>query len=320
MKFLICTDGEEYAEAAIRFGGRLAKEMNADVGVLHVRRPISSSERVQLTTTRKKLTAWDLDIPGVEYLTRARELLDEVGFTEAPPAKEKVSLAFREGIGGATEIHLVGAPGEQVHLRLREGDPVEQILEEARTGDYDMIILGSHGQPQGVSGYFIGSTALRVADLAACSVLIAKNIRRDHDFLLCTDGSLLAEKAEIAGAEMARVIGARVTILSVAEEEVDREEALQRARRAEMILAQMGIEATSKVRVGRPSQEIIAEAMDHDIVVLGASGRSAVKKFFLGSVPLKVMEYGECPVVIVREKRGKIPLHVEATEGPSVTK
>lgn len=303
----MCTDGEEEAEAAIRFGGRLAKEMNADVSVLHVRRPVSSSERVQLTATRKKLSSWDLDIPGVDYLTRAREILDEVGLTQVPLSKEKHSRAFEGGVQGATELYLVGAGGENVRLRLREGDPVEQILEEAQVGDYDLIILGSRGR-QGIGSYFVGSTALRVADLAACSVLIAKNIRQDHDFLLCTDGSELAEKAEIAGAEMARVLGAKVTILSVAEEERRREEALQSARRAEMILAQMGIEAKLKVRVGSPSQEIIAEAKDHDIVVMGASGSSAVRKFFLGSVPLKVMEYGACPVLIVREKRGKIPL------------
>lgn len=305
MKFLMCTDGEEHAEAAIRFGGRLAKEMNADASVLHVRRPISSSERVQLTTTRKKLTSWDLDIPGIDYLTRAREILDEAGLT--PSSKETHSRAFEGGVQGATELHLVGAGGENVRLRLREGDPVEQILEEAEVGGHDLIILGSHGR-RGLAGYFVGSTALRVADLATCSVLIAKNIRRDHNFLLCTDGSDLSEKAEIAGAEMARVLGAKVTILSVAEEESRRDEALQSARRAEMILAQMGIEAKVKVRVGHPSEEIAAEAKDHDIVVMGASGSSAVRKFFLGSVPLKVMEYGECPVLIVREKRGKIPL------------
>ncbi len=37
MKVLMCTDGEDFAEDAIRFGGRLAKAMNADVSILHVR-------------------------------------------------------------------------------------------------------------------------------------------------------------------------------------------------------------------------------------------------------------------------------------------
>ncbi|HLG21616.1 MAG TPA: universal stress protein [Candidatus Manganitrophaceae bacterium] len=308
MKFLMCTDGEEFAEAAVRFGGKLAKEMNADVSVLHVRPPISSTERVQLTTARKKLGEWNLDLPGVEYLIRARNILTEAGLTRpAPPEEGKVAPSFRQGVEGATELHFLGPRGENVRLRLREGNPVEEILEEAQGGDYDLIILGSRGH-QGIAGYFVGSTALRVADLATCSVLIAKNIREEDNFLLCTDGSRLAEKAEISGAEMARALGAKVTILSVAEEESKRPQAERRVKRAEMILAQLQIRAERKVRIGRPSEEIIEEAKDHDIVVMGASGSSAVKKFFLGSVPLKVIEYGECPTLIVREKRERIPL------------
>jgi len=309
VKFLMCTDGEEYAEAAIRFGGKLAKAIGADVSVLHVRSPISPSERVHLTTTRKKLTEWNLEIPGVEYLIRAREILTESGLTKLASSEEgKLGPAFEGGVEGATELHMVGPRGENVRLRLREGHPVDEILEEAKVGDYDLIIVSSRGHQEGFARHFVGSTALRVADLAPCSVLIAKNIREEDNFLLCTDGSQLSEKAEIAGAEMARALEAKVTVLSVAEEEPRREEAVRMIRRAEMILAQMGIEAEPLVRIGQPAEEIIDEAKDHDIVVMGSSGSSAVKKFFLGSVPLKVIEYGKCPVLVVREKRGRIPL------------
>lgn len=304
----MCTDGEHYAEEAIRFGGRLAKEMNADVSVLHVRPPISPRDRVQLTTARKKLGEWNLEIPGVDYLIRAKEILTEIGLTKSVPLKEeKIDHAFRVDVHGATELHLIGLQGELVRLRLREGHPVNEILEEADLGDYDLVIVGSRGH-KGFSTHFIGSTALRVTDLAVCSVLIAKNIKQDGAFLLCTDGSRLAERAEIIGAEMAQKLGAAMTILSVADEGTTKEEADQLTLRAEMILAQMGMKAEQKVRMGRPSEEIIDEAKDHDIVVMGASGSSAVKKFFLGSTPLKVIEYGECPVLVVREKRGKISL------------
>ncbi len=312
MKFLMCTDGESYAEDAIRFGGKLAKEMNADVSILHVRPPVSASSRIQLTTARKKLDQWDLELPGVEYLIRAKEILSEIGLTRPIAEKkeeEKISHVFRSGIQGATELHLIGQHGELVRLRMREGHPVDEVLEEADLGDYDLIIVGSRGH-QGISKYFVGSTALRIADLAPCGVLIAKNIREDDNFLLCTDGSRLSEKAEIVGAEMAQALGAKMTVLAVAETEENREEASKLARRADMILSQMGVALQHKVRVGRPSEEIIDEAHDHDIVVMGASGSSAAKKFFLGSTPLKVIEYGVCPVLVIREKRGKIALEV----------
>jgi nucleotide-binding universal stress UspA family protein len=94
-----------------------------------------------------------------------------------------------------------------------------------------------------------------------------------------------------------------VTVLTVASDEGDLGPAKERVRRAEMVLSQTGRPTPVKVRLGRPSEEIIAEAKDHDIVVMGASGSSAVRRFFLGSVPLKVIEYGECSVLLVREKR-----------------
>lgn len=302
MKILICTDGEENAEEALTFGGQFAKELKADVSVLYVRPKESTMDRVHLTTAREKLTEWDLDIPGVAILKRAQEILTALGLTRVLPSGEiEMRHTFREGIYGATEIHFIGKHGENVRLRLREGDATEEILEESEIGHYDLIITGSRG-PKGITRYFVGSTALRVAEHAKCSVLIAKNIRQEDSFLMCTDGSPLAEKAEIFGANIARALSAKVTVLSVAEESETVQKANDRARRAEMILAQMGIEAQVKVREGSPFEAIIDEAKDHDIVVMGASGASPVRRFFLGSVPLKVIEYGECPVLIVREK------------------
>ncbi len=302
MKILICTDGQEYAEEAIAFGGRFARELKADVSVLHVRPRESAMNRIHLTTARKKLSEWDIDIPGVAHLKRAQEILTGLGLTKILPSGEvEMRHTFREGIYGATEIHFIGRHGENVRLRLREGDATEEILEESEIGQYDHINTGSRGH-KGIARYFVGSTALRIAEFAKCSVLIAKNIRQDDSFLMCTDGSPLAEKAEIFGAKIAQALSAKVTVLSVADENTSHQVATEGARRAEMILAQMGIEAQVKVREGRPSEVIIDEAKDHDIVVLGASGRSRVSRFFIGSVPLKVIEYGECPVLIVREK------------------
>jgi nucleotide-binding universal stress UspA family protein len=244
---------------------------------------------------------WNLDIPGVEYLKRAKQILAEEGL--ASPSEEIGAGArhtFRGSLEGGVELHLIGRRAERVRLKLREGEPAEETLTEAAQGRYDLILTGSRGH-QGIASYFVGSTALRVAEFAPCSVLIAKNIRTSQNFLMCTDGSGSAEKAELFGARIAQALKARVTILSVAEEAAV-EAAKEQLRRAEMILAQMGIQAKVKVRVGRPSEVIIDEAKDHDIVVMGASGSSAVRRFFLGSVPLKVIEYGACPVLLVRDK------------------
>lgn len=300
MKILMCTDGSQFAEDAIRFSGRIAKTMGWDISILYVRPKAPSEHRIHLTTARKKLNEWELDIPGVGYLKKAKEILTEIGFTKTLPTGEaELKHTFREGIYGATEIHLVGVHGENVRLRLREGEAIEEILEEAKIGNYDIIITGSRGH-KGLTRYFIGSTALKVAEHATCSVMIAKNIKGNEDFLISTDGSETAEKAELFAAPIARALGANVTILSVAEEDETEDIAMERTRRAEMVISQLGMTCDLKVRAGKAADEIIEEAKEHDIVVMGASGISGVKKFFIGSVPLKVIEYGESPVLLVR--------------------
>ncbi|MBI3994335.1 MAG: universal stress protein [Nitrospirae bacterium] len=302
MKILMCTDGQPFAEEAIRFGAKFAHELDADVTVLFVRPKAAGGDSIHRTTARRKTGEWDLSVPGVEYLKRAKTILGEAGLASPLPEGETdVRHTFRESAEGGVELHRIGRRPERVRLKLREGESAEEILTEAGRGRYDLILTGSRGH-QGFASYFVGSTATRIAEFAPCSVLIAKNIRKGHNFLVCTDGSGLAEKAELFGAQIAQALNARVTILSVAPEEEGLRAAQEQVRRAEMILAQMGIQAKIKARVGRPSEVIIDEAKDHDIVVMGASGSSAVRRFFLGSVPLKVIEYGACPVLLVREK------------------
>jgi nucleotide-binding universal stress UspA family protein len=302
MKILMCTDGEEYAEQAIRFGSRFARVLDADVTVLHVLPKTTPEVRTRFAKTRKKWEEWNREIPAIAYLARASEILAQMGLDRPlPSGLTEVRHVFRPAEEGGVQLHLVGHGPERVRLKLRDGNPAEEILSEAQQGSYDLIMTGSRGH-KGRATYFIGSTALRVAEFAPCSILIAKNIKEQHDFLMCTDGSKQAEQAELFGAVIARALEAQVTVLSVASGEAERKATQERARRAEMVLNQLGIQARVKVRVGRPSEEIIEEAKDHDIVVMGASGSSAVRRFFLGSVPLKVIEYGECPILLVRGK------------------
>ncbi|HUK57335.1 MAG TPA: universal stress protein [Nitrospiria bacterium] len=304
MKILMCTDGQPYAEEAIRFGGRFAHGLDADVTVLFVRPSVSRGDSIRLNTARKKMGEWNPDVPSVENLKRAKEILVESGLVPFSSERDAgVRQTFRESAEGGVELHWVGRRTERVRLKLREGESAEQILTEARRGRYDLVLTGSRGH-EGIASYFVGSTALRIAEFAPCSVLIAKNIRESHDFLMCTDGSRLAEKAELFGAQIAQALNARVTVLSVASEPSGLKAAQEQVRRAEMILAQLGVQADVETRVGRPSEVIIDKAKNHDIVVMGASGSSAVRRFFLGSVPLKVIEYGACPVLLVRAKPG----------------
>jgi len=66
--------------------------------------------------------------------------------------------------------HVVMLPGG---FFKREGRPSEKIVETAKQGNFDIIVLGSQGLG-GIKKFFLGSVSHRVADEATCPVLIIK--------------------------------------------------------------------------------------------------------------------------------------------------
>jgi nucleotide-binding universal stress UspA family protein len=68
--------------------------------------------------------------------------------------------------------------------------------------------------------------------------------------------------------------------------------------------ARAGIRATALVAEGEPAGQIVrtARSKNADLVVLGTHGRSALTRFLLGSVAMRVVATASCPVVTVRGK------------------
>ncbi|NHZ73246.1 MAG: universal stress protein [Nitrospirae bacterium] len=64
---------------------------------------------------------------------------------------------------------------------------------------------------------------------------------------------------------------------------------------------QQGVSATWEVRIGQPSEIVVAEAqrVDASLVVLGSSGHRPVEPAFLGSTAKRVVQRASCPVLTV---------------------
>ncbi len=63
----------------------------------------------------------------------------------------------------------------------------------------------------------------------------------------------------------------------------------------------------SEVLYGKPADEILRKASEWhpDLIIVGSHGRSAIGRFFLGSVSQKIAEKAECSVRIVRNNSAK---------------
>jgi nucleotide-binding universal stress UspA family protein len=63
-------------------------------------------------------------------------------------------------------------PKLKVSAKIEHGRPEEKIVETAKEGHFDLIVMGSRGL--GRREYALGSVSSRVADNATCPVLIVK--------------------------------------------------------------------------------------------------------------------------------------------------
>ncbi|HEX5998501.1 MAG TPA: universal stress protein [Hyphomicrobiaceae bacterium] len=142
------------------------------------------------------------------------------------------------------------------------------------------------------------------------------------NMLIATDGSELAESAASQGIELARVLDAKLTVVTVTEPwnaVVTGEAAFGFARAvyensaietATTILARIvamaksaGIRCkTVHVKDRFPDEGIIAAAKDNgcDVVVMASHGRRGLARFLLGSVASRVVTLNLVPVLICR--------------------
>ena len=144
--------------------------------------------------------------------------------------------------------------------------------------------------------------------------------------LVPTDGSKPAKKSVEYAAELARQIGATITLVSVVDKSSfipqsipsvatpthivePLENFLRRAaeayiKEAEKICKNYEIPSDAVIRSGHPVEEIIKEAIKSkvDLIVIGSQGKSALKAAVLGSVTFGIInKETNIPVLVVRK-------------------
>ncbi len=146
-RILVPVDFSSHSDRAFRYALRLASPFGAAVELLHVvDNPLASG-------------AWTAEV----YVPNLPEMLDRLlGEAEKRLAALKVSAA-----------------GERVSVEthVSTGQPAHTIVEHARTGGFDLIVMGTHGRT-GFSHLFVGSVAERVVRRALCPVLTVRDTTR----------------------------------------------------------------------------------------------------------------------------------------------
>jgi nucleotide-binding universal stress UspA family protein len=135
---------------------------------------------------------------------------------------------------------------------------------------------------------------------------------------VAVDGSKSSEKALATAIELGRSLSASLTLLSVAPLHVvpagtataipvihDAEVKIHQEilASAHDQVARAGLKVETVLLDGFVAEEILRYLDDHpvDMLIMGARGLSAGKRFFLGSVSDAVVHHAKVPVLIIRE-------------------
>ena len=141
-RFLVCTGGKEFIEPAVQFTGKLAAAVGASVTLLHVMAepPAMYADLVQLEEDVSQLLESKSEL-GTNLRRQKREL---------------------DRLGVRTEV------------RLRHGIVIDQVFEEAREGNYDLIVTGTSQARGLLRHYIMGDLTRSILNRANVPVLVAR--------------------------------------------------------------------------------------------------------------------------------------------------
>ncbi|MBI3410041.1 MAG: universal stress protein [Planctomycetes bacterium] len=148
-RILVPTDFSEHARQAVKYAAAFAEKFGAEIHLLHVLQ--------------------DLAIYQPDAVT--------IGPPVVPPLAQ-LAAAARTSL----ERFIADNKLERlaVQQEVREGTPVEEIIEFAAEKDIDLIILGTHGRGW-LAHVLLGSVAEKVVRKAPCPVLTVR--LAEHEFV-----------------------------------------------------------------------------------------------------------------------------------------
>jgi len=138
MKIIVCTDGSEYGDKAVRYAAQFADNYGIDLTILHV---------IEDTITQDALPTY----PGFK------------------PRREEAERILAQAKSLAGEV----SKKVTCHERIALGPITSEIVRIAEVEDFDGIVVGTKGV-RGLKRMLVGSIARQVIRHAHCPVTVVR--------------------------------------------------------------------------------------------------------------------------------------------------
>lgn len=277
---LALIDGSAFSRSVLDLAAWAATRNHAPVHLLHVLPP-KSLPRVDLSG--------EIGLGARSTLLSQLSALDE----------QRASLALLHGraLLDDAAASLKAAGVTRVTSQLRQGDLVESVAgQEAETG---LIVIGKRGQSADQAPGHLGANFERIVRAARLPVLMApRQMREIRRATIAYDGSPSSRRALERMTRMPAYRGLGIGILR-AGDGADAEASLAKAQ---AMLAQAGITATTRLLPGTPEEAILSHLQDSgsDFLIMGAYGHSRIRSLMVGSTTTAILQKVQLPVLLVR--------------------
>jgi nucleotide-binding universal stress UspA family protein len=279
MKILVAVDKSEESQMALRYTCHLLEHFTANVDALYVKPDVVETMA---------------EGGGYAPFTTKSDVEREIE-AQAEKTVEEIIESCEICMGGRIPCNPMVAVG----------DPADEILNLASRDDYDMIVLGSHGQSS-LRGFLLGTVHAKVLHHAQQPVLILRSFRPIQKILVAYRGSQCDQGALEYIAPLFAQKKPEITILHVQETERGESEECAQAclMTGDETLRRYGYAPVKKMVKGDFVDEILkAVAVErYDLLILGAYGHKLPKYLqVISDEALNLVRLTTRPVLVYRD-------------------
>jgi nucleotide-binding universal stress UspA family protein len=269
MKILICNDGSEQAERAMRLGATIAAGCQAEVTLLGIQESPGDAQAL------------------LDSLKRGQSLLED------------------------KKIHA--------ELVTKSGKPIEEIIKRTRETVYDLVVIGA-ARKESRGAFWMSSKTYKLIKEVRSPVLSVAGITTSiNRILICSGGKHYIDDAVLLTGQMARGLGATVTLLHVTSEPPgilahlpvqddatfllhSQSELAQNLRREKENLESLGVRTEVKLRHGGVLDQILRELREgnYELVVTGSALSRSFRTYVLGDISREIVNRATCAVLVAR--------------------
>ncbi len=270
MKFLLCSDGSEQAERAVRLGANIAAGCGADVTLLGIIEHQDKSDALLDSLKRVQSLLADKKVPA-ELITKAGDPVDEIRKRTEETLYDLVVIGavrkqIRSGFWMSSKTYKI----------IKEiGPPVLTVAGQVPT--LKRILICSGG------GRFIDAAVQLVGRIAPCTDATATLLH------------VLPEPPAIY-AHLARMEQSADALLK------SQSELGRNLRREKEALEAAGVPTELRVRRGGVLEQILREIYtgNYDLVVTGSALSGSLRTYVLGDVSREIVNRADRAVLVVR--------------------